>query len=438
MLSNLAQNRGFNTEKRVYYPGNRRAFSIPQSHETLSTSQILSQYARQSWRFQPADSVKLLIDGEQTFPEMLSAINSAQQTIDLETFILRGDKTGRRFLDALAKAVSRGVLVRVLYDFVGSRLITPEFVRAMLNAGIEVAVFHPLIFLRPSWAVNRRDHRKILVVDGKISFAGGINIADDYAAKFEGGLGWRDTHVKIEGEQIAQVFSAIFNYGWTKATPYELTLSKRLVLKEVFRKKFKISHKIKIGQNLTEQIPNGPAVHVVANKEFRQRRLIHNSYLYAINRAKYYILIENAYFIPDADIRNALARAVKRGVSVAVVLARKSDAQIVAMASRFLYKDLLDSGVRIYELPDRMMHAKTAVIDDSWSVVGSYNFDHRSLFHNLEIAAVIADHELALKLKEQTLKDISQCVEITVHSHKSRPWHERFLEPAAHFIRKWL
>jgi cardiolipin synthase len=180
------------------------------------------------------------------------------------------------------------------------------------------------------------------------------------------------------------------------------------------------------------------AVEVVSNQEFRHRRRIRRAYLHAIRNAQRYILIENAYFIPDRGIRRALLKAVQRGVKVAVAVARHNDVAVAAMASRALYGELLAGGVRLFEWPETMLHAKTAVIDDAWSVVGSYNLDHRSLFHNLEVVIVLADADFAARLREQNLADLKQCRELTLDEHGARPWWQTLLDSAAYQMRYWL
>jgi len=180
------------------------------------------------------------------------------------------------------------------------------------------------------------------------------------------------------------------------------------------------------------------AVRVIGNREFERRYDIRRTYLYAMRNARRYILIENAYFIPDRRIRRALAHAAARGVLVAVAIAHNSDVTVAAYASRSLYSEILGSGVRLFEWPFGMLHAKTAVIDDAWATVGSYNFDRRSLLHQLEAVAVVADPTFACRLRDQILTDLSKCREITLLEHESRSWRTMLLESAAYSLRHWL
>jgi len=407
-------------------------------------SRTVAGYVQHFDRFQLADNIKLLVDGRQAYPEMLQAIDNARKTVDFETYIFCPDRTGRRFQEALIRAAKRGVKVRLLYDYIGSFGIPNLFIREMLKAGIKVSVYHPLILTRPIWALNRRDHRKMLIVDNRISFTGGLNIGDDYASRENGGRGWRDTHVRIEGQVVAEWVELLFDYGWNNSVPFHETSQGGSKLRDRVRRRLKkpITLRSLSGGHtsiLSSLCKEGKIpVQVIGNKEFRNRRRIHRAYIHAINQAKRYVLIENGYFIPDHHIRKALAQAVQRGVVVAVVVAKHSDVRAVSLASRFLYRTLLESGVRIYEWPGVMMHAKTAVIDDVWAVVGSYNMDHRSLFHQLESVAVVADSHFAVQLRQQTMKDISECQEGTLKRHCRRPLPTKILELAAYSIKNWL
>lgn len=419
-------------------------FLLPGRETALSPcSADVARYVRRFERFQLAESATLLVNGTEAYPEMLAAIESAAQTVDLETYTFRADGTGKRFHDALVRAAHRGVRVRVLYDYIGSLGIADRFVRAMLECGIMVHVYHPMVLKRPDWAINRRDHRKILIVDSYKTFTGGLNVADEYAGAEDGGKDWRDTHVRLDGEAVAVSARQLFEYGWRTATPYQQSRTRSAQIRAKIKRGLHRPATLRSlsgGATVSPAIcaDGGVAVQIVGNREFRGRRRIHQAYLHAIRRARRYILIENAYFIPDGHIRRALGNAAARGVVVAVVVARNSDVPITACAARFLYAGLLESGVRIFEWPHSMMHAKTAVIDDAWAVVGSYNIDHRSLFHNLEVVAVVADPAFARRLRDQTMLDIGRCEEVSLNRHQSRPWYQKLLDSGAYLLHHWL
>jgi cardiolipin synthase len=405
---------------------------------------LVAGYVRNFRRFQLADRTDLLVNGSETFTAMLDAIDDAKKFIDLETYILRSDRTGWMFQKALIKAAKRGVKVRLLYDYIGSLGLSERFVREMVEAGVEVRVYHPLIWIRPTWAINQRDHRKLMIVDGQYVFTGGINISNDFVSREEGGGGWRDTHIRIEGSMVADWAEQLYDYVWRKATAYHETTTPGSKLKAGFRRRFKkpmtIESLASMGGNIYDELRRNKkiAVQLIGNREVHRRKSIRSAYIHAINRAQRYVLIENAYFIPDRYIRDVLAKAVLRGVQVSVVVARNTDVPIAGYASRAMYSQLLKSGVRIFEWPKDMMHAKTAVIDDVWSVVGSFNLDHRSLRYQLELVAVVADPSFAKKLRQQTVMDIEKCEELTLERHEKRPWYERLLESIAYKFRYWL
>lgn len=399
--------------------------------------EAIAAYALHPEGFIAAERARLLIDGREAFPAMLEAIAGARESVDLETYILAADRAGTRFAEALMRAALRGVRVRLLYDAIGSLGLPQDFVDGMLAAGVRVAVYHPLLLLRPDWAVNRRDHRKILIVDRAVSFTGGLNISDDYAARADGGRNWRDTHVRLDGPAPAAALGGLFEYAWEKAQRLEAGRRRHRSIRELVSA-LRPRGDAPLGMVVKGEQPGCVAVSVIGNREFRKRRRIRAAYLHAIRNARHYILIENGFFLPDRGIRRALAKAVKRGVEVAVAVSRVSDPRIGAVAGRVLYSELLAAGVRIYEWPEPMLHAKTAVIDDAWSVVGSYNINSRSLFHDLEAVVVIADPGFARGLRLQKLKDLAQCREVTQDEHESRSWRQMLLESAAYMLRYWL
>ncbi|HYG76160.1 MAG TPA: DUF2062 domain-containing protein [Planctomycetota bacterium] len=414
----------------------------------------LLRYAVRRETYVQADSVLLLVDGRQAYPEMLRCIENAEHSVDLETYILRADRTGRRFAKALKAAARRGVNVRLAYDGVGGLGVPMDYIEPLLDAGVQVAVYRPLNML---WKLglgpmNRRNHRKILIIDRKIAFTGGLNIGDEYAARENGGGGWRDTHVRLDGSAPARQLLELLNHTWARSQKFSLHEERpdphlpAPHLAEGIKEVIKNSQADEAeAASFHPEIPFKPEptstdvpVQILSNKEFLQRVRVRHAYMHAIREARHYILIENAYFIPDRGIRRALRNAVKRGVKVGVVVAMYSDVHLAALASRALYGDLLTSGVRLFEYPVAMLHSKAAVIDDVWSVVSSYNLDHRSLKHNLEAGVFLLDTPFARALRNQILADIRRCREVTLQFHESRPWNEALAESIAYQSRYWL
>ncbi|MGD0091165.1 MAG: DUF2062 domain-containing protein [Planctomycetota bacterium] len=382
-----------------------------------------------------APSVKLLTDGKQAYPEMLAAIEGAEKSVDLETYILRADSIGRQFAAALCGAAARGVTVRLLYDGVGCLGLPEEYTAGLLSAGVKVAVYRPLhlLWFTHIGSMNRRDHRKILVVDENTAFTGGLNIGDEYAANESGGAGWRDTHCRIDCPETARQLRALIELAWRRAE--QLTPPPKAHEPPAVKR---ISAGGATGRGECAATSADVPVWVLSNKDLLKRIQVRQTYLRAIRRAQRYILIENAYFIPDRRIRRALRNAVKRGVAVGVVVPMYSDLRIVALASRALYSELLASGVRLFEYPVNMLHCKAAVIDDVWLVVSSYNLDHRSLLHNLEAGVLMLDRRLAQAMRTQILGDIARCKEVTLELHTARSWHQALAEALAYQLRYWL
>ncbi len=399
---------------------------------------VVRRYGRRDMQFVSATAVRILLGASEAYPEMLGAIDSAVDHVELETYILRGDESGRAFQQALIRAALRGVRVRLLYDWFGSLTLPGAFIRELLDAGVSVRAYHPLLWRRPIWALDHRDHRKILIIDDKTSFTGGLNIGDEYKGALDGGPEWRDTQIRLDGPEVAAEMLGLFHYGWRRATPYAKTLKRRNRLESTVRRRMMAlaDRKDRPSGGLREgmAIP----VSIVGNEILRRRRRIHRAYLRAICGAQRYVLIENAYFIPSRAVRRALIEAAQRGVFVGVVVGARNDVPVVTYAMRWLYDRLLRGGVHLFEWPLSVMHAKTAVIDDAWLIVGSYNFDRRSLLHQLESVAVVADAEAAIRLRDRTLDDIAHCQEVTFDTHRRRPWWQKAIQYVAYLLRHWL
>ena len=356
--------------------------------------------------------VTLLKDGKEAFPSMISAIEGASSTINLETYMLRSDRTGWKFGEILAKKSSEGVEVNIIYDSIGSLDCGEDFLQFLQSRGINILEYNPVAPWKKGWRWLNRNHRKILVVDGKIGFTGGINIADDYADSSEGGKGWRDTHIKIEGPAVREL-QRLFLSTWKKLAggkkyfPY------------------------------LDEAGDTP-VQIVGSRERRSRKAIKKAYIHAIKNAKRGIYLTNAYFIPDRGILRAIRNACKRDIEVVLILPGISDVKVVKYASRSLYSKLLSQGVKIYEKGGRVLHSKTAVIDGEWSTIGSYNMDHRSYLYDLEVNAIIYGKEFGEKLKAVFMDDLKDCSKIELDRWKERPLKDKLIEKFCFRFRHWM
>lgn len=371
-------------------------------------------YCESPTEFLGGNRVAALHDGRQAYPAMLEAIRGARRTVHLETYILRSDATGWEFARALAERARAAVRVRVIFDSVGSLEIDEDFLQFLRNAGISLLEYHPVAPWRPRWAWGRRDHRKILVVDGEVGFTGGINIADDYADPARGGGGWRDTDVRIEGP-AAYELDRLFRAVWFMQTG----------------RWFKL-------EGDPEKGAGDSLVRVAANQEFLHRHRIRRAYRHALGKAARSVCVANAYFVPDRTIRKALYRAVRRGVSVRVLVQGESDVPAVTWASRRVFEELLRNGVRLFVWPGPVLHSKTVVVDGFWSAVGSYNMDHRSLLHNLEVNLHIIDAEFGRDMEAAFEADLAGARELRLSEWRARPWQDRLLEHAFYLLRYWL
>jgi cardiolipin synthase len=369
----------------------------------------------------PGHRVQLLFGGAEAYPAMLEAIVGARQEVLLETYIWASDENGRRFVDAVCIKAQEGVRVRCIIDGAGSFGFSGADVEHMRRAGVMLSVFHPVGPWRRRWGWQVRDHRKVLVVDGRVAFTGGMNLADEYAPVEWHGRGWNDVHARLEGPAVGEL-RRLFEIAWYYAEP------------ETWQKK------------LPPRAPPEPvAVHgsrtlvqVLAVGRFFGRRLIQHHLRHAIGAARERVWIEAAYFVPNRTLRAALKRAARRGVDVRIMVPRHSDVPFLAYASRYTWTTLLRDGVRLFEWLPGMLHAKTLCIDGVWSAVGSYNLDARSLLYNWEVALEILDSEVAGKLEAKFKADLEKSEAVEPARWRRRgPW-QKLRERIFYFFRLWL
>lgn len=375
------------------------------------------------WFAVGTDEVRLLRDGAEAFPAMLDAIAGAEHEILLEMYWVGVDPVGVRFRDALTAKAKTGVTVRVIYDAVGSLGISPSFWEPLVNAGGEVREYHPVSPLRPSFRfalMDQRDHRKILTIDRKQGFTGGLNLARPWLPLEDGGEAWRDDMIQVKGhvvEELRTLFYKTWRWVWLRNLPHELA-------------------PIRIPRDLVplSKRPTG-RVYVLASLR-RQRRSVMKEYLRRINGARKSIDIANSYFIPDRGVRNALFRAVLRGARVRVLIPTKSDVAVVQFALEAMYDSLLRKGIDIYCYSGPMMHAKTVVIDDRFAMIGSYNLDERSRSKNLEVNIAVEDAPFATHVRSWFDRDIATAKRVDLYDWRSRALARRGIEYVAYALRK--
>jgi len=375
--------------------------------------------------------VQLLTNGEEAFPAMLAAIEHAEQCISLEMYKIRMDSVGQTFVSALIRAARRGVRVRFLYDALGSRSVAYTDFRGLIDAGAEVSVFNPILWLT-FLRLNNRDHHKILVVDGYIAFLGGLNLAEEYDG--DGLSGWRDTALMIEGP-AARDAERVFNESWLQGGIN--LIGKDLPLIGINPLKRAVDSPLVWLLDLDEEMcfsacappAEGTArVRIVPSNPDAFNSTIVDKYLLAINSARKSIFITSAYFLPPLVLRRALVNAAKRGVQVRLILQGSSDTPLVRTIAIGYYGRLLKHGVEIYAWTRSVLHAKTMVVDGVWSTIGSANLDGRALFLNYEVNAAVLDPSLAAAMEQQFERDLRHCRRVRLEEWKKRPLSQRMVE----------
>ena len=351
----------------------------------------------------------LLVDGGETYDALVAAIADAREHVHLEYYIFEPDSTGARIRDALVAKARAGVKVRLLLDAIGSGRMTQAFLAPLIEAGGEVAWFHPLRlarFWRPR-TNNLRSHRKIVVVDGGIGFTGGINITDEENPAVRADA-YHDLHVRMDGDAVRWLQLA-FVEDWVYAggtLPREPTLWPAAEL----------------GAIRAQVLPAGPDSSWEA---------IHRLMIAAIYQARARVWLATPYFVPGEAARMALTSAAQRGLDVRVLVPRMSDSKLVTAAARSYYSELLRAGIRVYEFP-RMLHAKALLLDDDCCVLGSSNFDYRSFRLNFELCVLFEDAVLASRLSEVLTADLALSTEIYRPRH--RPFLPRLAEAGARLL----
>ncbi len=354
-----------------------------------------------------------LRNGVEIFPAMLEAIAGAERSITFETFIYWAGNIAQKFADALAAAAGRGVKVHLLVDGVGCDCIHGAVLRQMTDAGVEVEVYHISNIAR----ANHRTHRKLLVIDGRMGFTGGVGIADQWDGNAASPNEWRDSHYRVEGPVVAQMQAAFLD-NWMK--------TRAIVLhgEEYF------PVLVPAGSHRCQMFKSSPM------EGSESARLM---YLLSIAAAERSIKVGNAYFVPDDLTAQTLVEAVDRGVKVEVLLPGSHiDSRVVRSASRNRWGQLLEHGVRIYEYEPTMYHCKTMIIDGLWTSVGSANFDNRSFRLNDEANLNIIDREFAATEAAAFDRDVARAREVTLADWQRRPLWQQVGDSASALLRSQL
>jgi cardiolipin synthase len=367
----------------------------------------------------------LLYDGPQTMAAMMAAIQRATNHINLETYIFDEDAVGTAFADLLIEKQRAGVAVHVMVDAVGTISTPAPFLQRMRDAGIQLMEFNPInpLKLVGPWEPNHRDHRKLLVVDGRVAFTGGVNISSTYAnsslfrskSRAHAKTGWRDTHIQVEGPAVAALQWEFLN-NWAQQN------APSLADRDFF----------------PALAPQGEQVLRVVASEPDGDQEIYKSYILGIRLAKTSVHITSAYFVPDPQILQSLKDAAVRGVDVKLVLPGMKENDLAYFAGHAYFAEMLDHGIRLYQLQQSVLHAKTAVIDALWSTVGSANIDTRSFLHNYELNLVVYDPQLGKAMEDAFQEDLRLSTEVDPRTWAARPRTDKIKEWFARQFGYWL
>jgi cardiolipin synthase A/B len=363
-----------------------------------------------------ATSVQLLVDGAATYEAILDAVAAAQNHVHLEYYIYAADRSGTRLRDALVERARAGVKIRLLVDAVGCGRLKDSFFQPLVEAGGEFSWFHPTRlrpFTRP-W-LNLRTHRKIVVVDGRIAFTGGINITDDQNEALNPNA-FRDLHLRIEGEVVRSV-QQVFVEDWVYTSGQQ-------------RRDF---HGTRLWGAAEANVQGGISAQTLVSGPDSAWEPIHRMHVAAIHEARRRVWLTTPYFVPGEAARMALTSAALGGLDVRLLVPKMSDSRLVTYAARSYFDELLAAGVKVYEYGPRLMHSKTLLCDDGLAIIGSANFDHRSFRLNFEISMLFRDAGVAGTLGQ--LLEAEFAASEPVHAERNRAfWRQRLPEALARLM----
>jgi cardiolipin synthase len=360
--------------------------------------------------------IENLENGEQIFPAMLEAVRGARRTINFETYIYWSGRVGREFADALSERARAGVKVNVLVDWVGSQKMEDSLAEQMEQAGVEIQRYHPLHWYNLG-RMNNRTHRKLLVVDGRVGFTGGVGIADQWDGRAQDPEHWRDSHYRLEGPAVAQMQAAFLD-NWIKTT------GKVLQGPEYF----------------PALQPSGTALaQVFTSSPSGGGDSMQLMYLLSVTAAEHSIDLSAAYFVPDDLTRQALLQALRRGVKLRIIVpGANTDVEVARRASRAAWGELLQAGAQIYEYQPAMFHCKMMLVDSRLASVGSTNFDNRSFRLNDEANLNVYDPAFVQEQEAVFEGDLKHSQSVTYAEWKNRPATEKVMEQVSSFLASQL
>ena len=369
------------------------------------SSRFFNRFRHSTANFSHGNSVALLRTGGDFFGELFAAIQQAVHSVYLEFYIVRADRTGKHLAGLLEKAAERGVEVCLLYDYMGCFDTPAAYFRKLESCGVHCTAFNPPPFRNGISWFDKRDHRKIAVIDSRVAFAGGLNIGDEYAGVGKS-LYWRDVGVRIEGDAVHEL-SRLFSESWHSESA-SLPLS---------------GHAIGVHAAYGED-----DLAIVSGGPHHNRSRIRDAFRMAIAGAVKSIKIETPYFVPGPTIMRALLRAARRGVKVELILPAQIDIPLVKVVNRSSYATLIKGGIEIFEREGTILHGKVMLIDGRWSVIGSANLDQRSFHRNFEVNVIVSSSDFGKQVDEMFCEDLLLSRRISLEEHEKRGMVVRIME----------
>jgi len=358
-------------------------------------------------------------EGVSAMKAIQEAIDAARHHVHLEYFIFQADETGRAFLELLTKKAKEGVQVRLMYDAMGSRALRRRVLQPLREAGGKCMPFLSLNPLRRHIQVNMRDHRKIVVVDGRVAFTGGLNIGDEYLGKVPRFGFWRDTHVRVEGPAVAAL-QRVFIEGWDFAAEEDLRGPEYFPL---FHDKPVTPSQLSAVS--MQVIPSGPDMELKSIREI---------YFASILQARRRVWIATPYFVPDAGLRDALCLAGYLGIDVRLLCQHHPDKWIPFYAGRYYWSEVLAAGVKVYQYTKGMLHSKVMLVDGEWASVGTANLDNRSLYLNFEVNCLVYSPAAVEELEKAFRQDLADSILLDPKVYEQRPLPGRLVENASRLL----
>lgn len=363
------------------------------------------------------NQIKILKNGEQKVPEILASIKKAKHHIHIEYYIIEDDHTGREFEKALVEKVKEGIIVRLIYDDFGCRAIRKTWLRRISDAGVEIIPFNKSVNIAYTNKLNYRNHRKMVIVDGRVGFVGGMNICDRYINGYDyNDIYWRDTHMRIEGESVSSLQYLFFSdWNYYSNSFIEPNL-------DYFPK--------------TEVIPGGKIrlLQFAASGPESDYPAILFSILEIIHQAENEILLTTPYLIPCDSLSKALTLAASAGVKVKILIPKQHDSFFIHYASQSFYEDFMRAGIELYLYTKGFVHAKTLVADSKIATLGTANMDYRSFELNYEVNAIVFDTEIAEELRNHFYSDITDAIRLDLSQWTNRNGTMKFLESTARLV----